>query len=66
MWTKSEVLFKLQAFILAHKSHGCVHVLKSDHGGKYIGDLTQEWLGRHGIQHVMAPTYSLEHNGVAE
>jgi hypothetical protein len=66
MWMKSEVLFKLQAFILAHKSHGCVHMLKSNHGGEYIGDLTQEWLGRHRIQHVTAPTYSPEHNGVTE
>jgi hypothetical protein len=63
MQTKSEVLFKLQAFILAHKSHG--HV-QSNHSSEYIGDLTQEWLSHHRIQHITVPTYSPEHNSITE
>jgi hypothetical protein len=49
MCTKCKVQCKLQAFVAMHTLVSHIHILKSNHRGKYVGDTIQEWMSHQGI-----------------
>jgi transposase InsO family protein len=65
---KSEVeeCFKEYVNKLRGETGKCVHTLRSDNGGEFMGESFQIWLKRKCIRHETSVPHTPEQNGVAE
>jgi len=60
---KSDAVSALQDILVRV---GNVKLLYSDQGGEYLGSRMAQMLADRGVQHQTTPSYTPEHNGVAE
>src|SRR5882762_224028 len=65
---KSDLHDRLTNFVASTKleTGARVKAVRSDGGGEYTGERTQEYLREHGIRHEMTTADTPQHNGVAE